>query len=58
MKSDKNNGYITLRPMYICDNISLNVFRMGNISITDYREHQIIYLVFNKPLLKCVNFIR
>jgi len=24
LKSDKNNGYFTLRPMYIYDNISLN----------------------------------
>ena len=26
LKSDKNNGYITWRPMYIYDNISLNCF--------------------------------
>ena len=24
LKSDKNNGYFTRRPMYTCDNISLN----------------------------------
>jgi hypothetical protein len=24
LKSDKNNGYFTLRPMYIYDNVSLN----------------------------------
>ena len=24
LTSDKNNGYLTWRPMYICDNISLN----------------------------------
>jgi hypothetical protein len=24
LKSDKNNGYFTWRPMHICDNISLN----------------------------------
>jgi len=26
LKSDKNNGYFTCRPMYIYDNILLNAF--------------------------------
>ena len=32
LKSDKNNEYFSRTPMYIYDNISLNFFRMRNIS--------------------------
>jgi hypothetical protein len=36
MKYEKNNGYITVNQMYICDNIWANYFIMRNFSNTVY----------------------
>jgi hypothetical protein len=56
LKSDKNNGYITWRPIYIYANISLNSFRMRNVSDKS-RENQDTHFMFNKCFPKNVPFM-
>ena len=46
LKSNKNNGYFTWRPMYICDNIWLNSFRVRTASDKIYRENQYTHFMF------------
>jgi hypothetical protein len=60
MQSDKNNGYITVRPVYICDNTSLSeLFLEWEIfQIEDTHNIERIYFVSNKSLSKCVSFIQ
>jgi hypothetical protein len=48
LKSDENNWYITWRPIYIYANISLNSFRMRNVSDKSCRENQDTRFMFNK----------
>jgi hypothetical protein len=38
LKSDRNNGYFTCRPMYICSSISLNFLKMRSIWHKSDRE--------------------
>jgi len=40
LKSDKNNRYFTVRPMYIYEYISLNLRRMRNVSDRSCRQSQ------------------
>jgi hypothetical protein len=40
LKSDKNSGYFTCSPSYCYDSISLNFFRMRNVSDRNCRENQ------------------
>ena len=47
LKSEENNGYFTWKHMYIYDNISLNSFRMRNISGKICRENQDTHFMFN-----------
>ena len=47
LKSDKNNGYFTWRPFYICYHISLNSSENEKCSDRLCRENQNIYFTFN-----------
>jgi len=40
LKSDRNNGYVTSRPVHVYDNISLSSSRMINVSGKSCRENQ------------------
>ena len=47
LKTDKNSGHFTQRSMYIYDNISLNCFRMKNISHKICWKNQNTHFMFN-----------
>jgi len=47
LKSNKNNGYFTWRPTYICDHMSFLSFRMKNVSVKSYRENQNTHFVLS-----------
>jgi hypothetical protein len=40
LKSDKNNGYFTWRPVYVYENVSLSSYKMKNISGGRCRENK------------------
>jgi hypothetical protein len=46
LKSDKNNGYFTWRPMYVYD-ISLKSFRMRNVSEKSLWENKSTHFMFS-----------
>ena len=47
LKSDKKNGYFTLRPMYIYDIVSLRSSYNGTVSNKSFRENQNTHFMFN-----------
>ena len=55
LKSGMNNGHFTWRPIYICDNASLNFFLGWEIFWTKVvRENQNTHFVFNNLFWKVV----
>ena len=58
LKSDKNNGYFALRPMYIYDSVSLRSSYNGTVSNKVCRENQSIHFMFNNFFPKIVPFMR
>ena len=57
LKSDKNNGYFTLRPMYIYDSILLNSLNNEYFKHI-YRECRNTHFMIKNVFLKIVPFIR
>jgi hypothetical protein len=52
LKSDKNNGYFTWRPIYIMITCRLILLRMRNVSENSCRENQITHFIFNNVFRK------
>ena len=50
LKSDKNNGYFTWRPMFILIVSLWILLRMSNVSDKSCRENQIAHHVFNNSM--------
>ena len=59
LKSEKNNGYFTCRPIYIFDHISLVLRRMKDVSGRSCRETRNTHFVFNNFFIsKIVPFMK
>ena len=58
LKSDKNNGYFTWRPIYIFNQISLNSSYKRNISRKSCSENQTTHFMFNYFFSKIMPFMR
>ena len=56
LKSDKNKGYFTWRPVYIYENILLKYFVIRNISDKTCRKYENTHFVFNNVFPKIVPF--
>jgi len=58
LKSDKNNKYFTWIPLYMYENVSLNLLRMRNVSDESCKENQNIFYVQLPLFPKVVPFKR
>jgi len=58
LKSDKNNGYFTRRPIYIFDHILFISSWNQNVSDKRCRETQNTHFIFNKFFPKTLKFVR
>jgi len=47
LKSEKNNGYVTLIPMYIYDNLSLDSYENVKFVTNIFRENLNTFMIFN-----------
>ena len=58
IKSPKNNGYSTRRPVYTYDNISLILLKIRNVVDKSCRKNQNTHFMFNNLFPKIVPFMR
>ena len=52
LKSEKNNRYFTWRPIYIFDHISLNCFRIRNVSYKRFTDNQNTHFILNNSFFE------